>query len=146
MNRKKWTPSKSSNTKFLSGRIPDKLWYAVDNNANSTGRTRTEVMIAAVSQYLGLPNPVFDPHSKTMEIEQSLTALKERLEGKVQELESVLERLNEQNKQLSDAYNNLTERLSTVESGLTDAPKKSMFPVDDIWDKHYGNGKKGGAK
>ena len=133
--RKKWTPSTSKNTRFLSGRIPEKLWDAVDSNAKSTGRTRTEVMIAAVSQYLELPNPIFDLHSKTAEIEQNLVAIEEQLKDKFQALQSALQELKGQNEQLAG-------RLSAIESAKSDAPKKPMFSTDAIWDKHYGNGKK----
>lgn len=113
---------------FLSGRIPKELWDAVDANAKATGKTRTEVMIAAVSQYLNLPTAP-DPHSKVMELEQDLTALKEQLQAS-------LEELKQQNIQLA-------ERLLAIEAVKSDVSKKSLFPVDEIWDKHYAkNGKR----
>jgi predicted DNA-binding protein len=119
---------------FLSGRVPQELWEAVDNNAKLTSRTRTQVMIAAITQYLNLPNSADDCHSKVAEIEQ--------LENKLQQVEESLGRLTEQNAQLLQKYEDLESRLSIIESVKSDNSKKSMFPVDDIWNKHYGNGKK----
>jgi regulator of replication initiation timing len=129
---------------FLSGRVPPQLWDAVNDNAKNTNRTRTQVMIAAVTQYLNLPTPdVFDPHLKNAEIEEKILVIKEQLEVKHQKLENQLEQLVEQNKQLSDRCDDLAKRLSDVESTKPkpSTASKNLFPVDGIWDKHYNNGK-----
>lgn len=43
-----------SKTAFVSGRVPARLSQALDDYAESTGTTRTAVLISALSTYLGL--------------------------------------------------------------------------------------------
>lgn len=61
---------------FLSGRVPKELWDAVNDRAKKTGKTRTDIMIEAVSAYLELgdkfvsKNPLED-RVKNLELELS---------------------------------------------------------------------------
>ena len=56
---------------FLSGRVPQELWDAVNANAKVTKRSRTEVMIAAIAQYLDLPITNTDPIENFAEINRT---------------------------------------------------------------------------
>lgn len=75
-----------ANNPFLSGRIPPELYAAVESRSKASGKSKTEIMIRALSQYLKIPVPTSDGEitkemydslvERIVKIEQSLNISK----------------------------------------------------------------------
>ncbi|MBD2488970.1 hypothetical protein [Aulosira sp. FACHB-615] len=102
----------ASGKPFLSGRVSQELWNAVNAYAKKTGKTRTDIMIEAVYAYLELPTP---DAPKTV-AEQRI----EELERRMALLEEIIEKMQQK----------------------PNPPSLSEFFSQDRVDKHYGNKKK----
>ncbi|MBD2364491.1 hypothetical protein H6G36_25515 [Anabaena minutissima FACHB-250] len=70
----------ASGKPFLSGRIPQELWNAVNAHAKEAGKTRTDIMIEAVCAYLNLPTPNAPNEQRIEELERRMAELEDRLE------------------------------------------------------------------
>lgn len=73
----------ASGKPFLSGRVPQELYNAVNARAKETGKSRTDIMIEAVCAYLGLPTPTTPKtaaEQRIEELEQRMAQLEEKLE------------------------------------------------------------------
>ncbi|BAZ39368.1 hypothetical protein NIES4101_53210 [Calothrix sp. NIES-4101] len=69
---------------FLSGRIPQRLFDAVEARAQTDGKTRTQIMVEAISAYLNIP---YIPEPQKPTIEELAQRLAE-LEKTVQEMKA----------------------------------------------------------
>jgi hypothetical protein len=96
---------------FLSGRVPQELYDAINDHAKSTGQTRTQVMIKAVTAYLGIPTPKSPTEQKFEETEQKIEQLTQRLAD-------------------------LEKTIQEVQASKELPPLKDFFT--DAYDKHYG--------
>lgn len=83
---------------FFSGRIPQQLHDAVERRCGQTGESKTQILIAALSQYLGLEIPATgkafststdSPHPSE-NLEQRIATLENLLSEKFSELEQRL--------------------------------------------------------
>ncbi len=65
---------------FFSGRIPQELYDRVDQHINDSGEGKTQILINALSQYLGIESP--KPKSNGINTDlflSELESLKERV-------------------------------------------------------------------
>ena len=80
-----------SDKPFLAGRIPVDLHKALLSNSKETGTTKTEVMIAALRQYLDCPQPVETTSEDIARLEELIEGLQKsfsKLEKKVLKIEN----------------------------------------------------------
>ena len=61
------------NNQYFSGRIPQQLWDAANNAAIASSKTRTQILIEALSAYLEMPTTAKTP------IEQKLEEMEQRI-------------------------------------------------------------------
>lgn len=152
---------------FLSGRIERSLWNAVDERAKAEGKTRTAIMVAAVSAYLGIPEEkspedqrVQSLEDKIAEIQKAFAALEEKMNqpqpAQIEQapVESQVQLLENDIAELRKAFASLEEKMSQIQATPERPPvepikeKKadgldfSSFFTEEKVSQHYGNGKK----
>ncbi|MEO0933223.1 MAG: hypothetical protein AAFY21_05505 [Cyanobacteria bacterium J06641_2] len=64
---------------FFSGRIPKELNESVVKHCEETGKTKTDILIAALSAYLNVPTPQTNTKISSS-VEKELTDLRERMQ------------------------------------------------------------------
>lgn len=115
---------------FFSGRIPKDLDEKIKSFTKESGKSRTEILIEALSAYLNYPVEIKKP-AHNEELWDAIRKLQERvaaLEGTKQELLVIKTDNNTDNK----SYGNNHSQLSLLEEMPDNKQKESEPPLDRV--------------
>jgi hypothetical protein len=100
---------------FFSGRIPQDLYDHIEQHTQETGESKTQILINALSAYLGHKLPV----SSSLEIEGIKTRLA-ALESAVKEIQTTQPKGDRYQMSISDVLDNTDNNLITESDNTTD--------------------------
>ena len=114
---------------FLSGRIPHDLYERITAHVEDTGTPKTDLMIAALRQYLDCPEPPKIEHQEITRLESLITEITE----KFQALEARLVVIENKERPVT------IEKKKTSTSQLSFADSLIPFPGDNANDNNSDN-------
>ena len=114
---------------FLSGRIPHDLYERITAYVEDTGTPKTDLMIAALRQYLDCPEPPKIEHQEITRLESLITEIAQ----KVQTLEAKLVAMENKERPVT------IEKKKTSTSQLSFTDSLIPFPGDNAKDNNSDN-------
>ncbi len=100
---------------FFSGRIPQELFDRIEQRTQSTGESKSQILVNALSQYLGLELPVSNS-SEVANIKTRLTAL----EYVVKEIQTGQPKGDRYQMSISDVLDNTDNNMITQSKVIAD--------------------------
>ena len=105
---------------FFSGRIPQELYDRVDQHVKESGEGKTQILINALSQYLGIEISI--PKSSNINTDLFLSEL-----GSLKERVGLLERSQSQQLSLLSPNNDNDNKLITDDNATDNKPDNSIM-------------------
>jgi hypothetical protein len=126
---------------FFSGRIPSSLLKKIEERISQTGESKSQILIKALASYLDWSTGT-EPTVTGEEAAQMLS----NLEHRIAILEGLIKTLQPTPDNTTVSRMEAPEEKRVQLTAMIEPRQLSIDPLNDIFDRHYGNGKKANAR